>query len=199
MKKLLFFFSVIILALSSQAQSYNDVLAFDAKGEIISIDYRSKSGLPTPLLFFQNNGSLEKVYCQQAISDSTMFKTEMPIADIVRDDLDRLLSINFKPQAPNKFTLDLTWKNDVAKIFQYHLIYDTKYIRTLDENGLVSDLSLFVIFDGSNNNWSYGGKLHFSDYKFDKKGNWIKRTAVMIDENGKDGDSYLEERIISYR
>lgn len=183
--------------MSCRAQSYNDALVFDAKGEIKSLDYRSKSGLPTPLLFFQDNGSLEKVYQQEAINDSTMFKTEMPIADIVRDDIGRLMSIKLKTQVPYSFVLNVSWENNFVKCFEYNLVYYTKYLRTFDDNGVVSDISLYIIFDNSDS-WTYGGKIHCFDYMLDEKGNWIKRSAIIYDENGSEGDTYIEERIISY-
>jgi len=189
-------FSFFVLSGHAQ-QFYRDALLFDAKGNIESINYKSGSSLPTPAIIFGQNGAIHEIFQQQAINDTWAFSTPMPIDEIIRDNSDLPILIKFKTQQPHSFTLDVSWNNCVSTEFKYVLVYNTKFIKELDNNGLVIGLKLYAVLDDSDN-WIYAGMSKFSNYSYDENGNWIKRTVTLFDENNVESNSYIEERCITY-
>ncbi|MDE6265343.1 MAG: hypothetical protein K2M11_09405 [Paramuribaculum sp.] len=185
------------VCITVSAQTYNDARMFDAKGAISSIDYRTQAFLPTSILHFSEDGAISKILQQEALNDSVIIKTDMPIAEIVRNESNYPVAIKFKTMVPVEFVVKIKWHNDVAQEFQYKLIYDTKYVKVTNDEGVTTALKLYADM-GKSDDLVYGGECQFHDYEYDSHGNWIQRTATIYDENGNEGESYTEERIITY-
>lgn len=178
---------------------YTDALVFDADGDVRSIDYRSDASLPTALVYFGDDGLIEKIFQQEALDEAGMFRTEMPVDKIERDEYGRPVTIRFKTIIPDGLELTVNWMNGVATEFSYVLGCGTRYVRETDANGITESLRLYVRVDDSAE-WQYCGKVVFSDYCYDEHNNWIRRNAVFHSENSDEYPwSYSEERIIEYR
>ncbi len=198
MNRLLSIFILSLIIISGYAQQpYHDALLFDAKGNIESITYKSGSSLPTPAIIFSQEGAIHKIVQRQAFNDTLVFSTPMPIENIIRDEADHPTLIKFKTQMPHDFSLNITWNDSAATEFKYMLVYNTKYIKELDSDGLATGLKLYTVLDDTEI-WSYGGMAKFSDYTYDENGNWIKRDVALLDENNIETTSYIEQRQITY-
>ncbi len=198
MNRLLSILILSLIIISGYAlQPYHDALLFDAKGNIECINYRSGSSMPTPAVTFSQDGTIQEIVQQQAFNDTLVFSTPMPIENIIRDDSGHPKLIKFKTQMPHEFSLNIVWDNSAATEFKYLLVYNTKFIKELDSDGLTTGLKLYAVLDDTDN-WVYGGKTKFSEYTYDENGNWIKRTVTLFDENNIETTSYTEQRQISY-
>ncbi len=139
MNRLLSILVFLFLVLSGHAQqTYNDALIFDAKGDVACIEYISQEDGNTSNMSinFNRDGSLENIVFSVETEDGFAFKQTQKIEEIQRDEFEQPIAITFKSFVLSKFVVNITWINNVAKEFQYNLVYNTKYVKEVGDDGL---------------------------------------------------------------